>query len=59
MVGGEAVGQGAGVAVQSGVGVSPDGVVSEERLADLTGDLEDSVLILDRIFVRYLSPHET
>ena len=40
MVGWEAVSQGAGVAVQPGVGVSPDGVVSEQWLGHLAGDLQ-------------------
>ena len=36
----EAVSQAAGVTVQPAVGVSPDGVVSEQRLAGLPGDLQ-------------------
>ena len=36
----EAVSQAAGVTVQPAVGVSPDGVVSEQRLAGLAGDLK-------------------
>ena len=38
--GGEAVAEGAGVTVQPAVGVSPDGVVSEQWLAHLPGDLQ-------------------
>ena len=40
MCGREAVSQAAGVTVQPAVGVSPDGVVSEQRLAGLPGDLQ-------------------
>ena len=36
----EAVSQAAGVTVQPAVGVSPDGVVSEQWLSHLAGDLQ-------------------
>ena len=39
MSGGQTVAEGAGVAVQSGVGVSPDGVVGEQGLSHRAGHL--------------------
>ena len=47
--GGEAVAQWAGVTVQPGVGVPPDGVVGEEWLSDGAGDLEEVDMRLERM----------